>query len=682
MPGTDPKRRDFRKTSETQSFSPLPAAIRSRSSSHVPSLKLSAEALAIVQCEHRYVEVLACAGSGKTTVLCERVRWLLMHGVAPDQILILSFSRAATAEVRNKLALPLSRLSSRSLSPAPNPKANEHRPPADLDMERINISTCHAFGRSLSSDPGKPGPKVLKPKQTQDLLARAVAAVRKNLGPEISSARSKTRRGPPQDAGARQFLDQLKTSHQLKQVARLFGHASASRQPLAELVAGNRMFAAWAPHATLLKQVRARYRRLKAASAMIDYADMLKLATRALRRQSSRWGRPERSASSGHTDVRKYRYVLVDEYQDSSAAQVHLVAALARALPDLSLMVFGDKHQSIFRFTGATHTPLASVLSEVLALPLSRSHRLTQPMADAATQILRAGGAEVGSILGRAGTSHAGKPVLVSSESLSDSLDAVSSDVAAKLANGTSAYQIAVLARTNATLREVEAQLLQRGVATHRKGLEREPQHVLNVLALAKCVERMPKQQRRPDISDLQALLPGVQAKGKLWQTLCRDLPKVVNPTFEGRYIRCADLYLSLLDGVNTDRERRDEVRRWIPFCRKHADAKAMRAEVRAMAQKPTVMLTTIHQAKGNEWDCVYIVGVADGEMPNYLALVDHEALVEELNLMHVAVTRARESLRLYFAPVRHARSHQRFDKLSRFLSDPQVQEYFEVEHR
>lgn len=667
MPKTCPKRRDFHATTETPSFPPLPAAVGPRSSSSVSSPKLSAQALAIVQCEHRHVEVLACAGSGKTTVLCERVRWLIAHGVSADQILVLSFSKAAAREVRQRLRQRKSRPAS-----VPALRSTRHGA-ADGAASTVTVSTCHAFGRSVLSARGKSAPDLLKPKQVDMLLTRAMTAVRRQL-------KSSATFGQQERSVALEFLARAAAKDQLKFVAKLFENASASRQPLTKLVAGNPMFSSLAPHAKVLRLVRTDYQRQKTASSKIDYADMLKLAADAVRRLSAR--SEVHVSASGPGAVLAYRYVLVDEYQDSGSAQVHLIAALAHVLPDLSVMVFGDRNQSVYRFAGAHHTPLASVLPQVAALPLSRSHRLTQPTADAATAVLRAAGAEVRPIRGRPNTASAPRPVIVSSDSLSASLDAVADDVAAKLAAGVEPSQIGVLARTNAVLREVEAQLVERQVPTHWKGRERDAEHVQNVLALVRCLERMAEHGRKPSAPDLQALLPKVRAKTGRWDKMCKAVPKIGNPTLEGRYIRCAELYLALLGGVNADRERRDEVRRWIPHCRNFADARSMRAGVKSLDQQTRVTLSTVHQAKGDEWDHVYVVGVADGQMPNYLARSREDALVEELNLMHVAATRARESLRLYFAPVRHARSHQRFDKLSRFLSDPQVRCCFDLEHR
>jgi DNA helicase-2/ATP-dependent DNA helicase PcrA len=79
------------------------------------------------------------------------------------------------------------------------------------------------------------------------------------------------------------------------------------------------------------------------------------------------------------------------------------------------------------------------------------------------------------------------------------------------------------------------------------------------------------------------------------------------------------------------------------------------------------------------EWDHVFIVGATDGYLPIFHADGNKAGLAEERNLLYVAITRARETVRLYHAPCNHARSRQRFKKRSRFLP-PSVLKHLQVE--
>ena len=94
---------------------------------------------------------------------------------------------------------------------------------------------------------------------------------------------------------------------------------------------------------------------------------------------------------------------------------------------------------------------------------------------------------------------------------------------------------------------------------------------------------------------------------------------------------------------------------------------------VLSFAYKGAAVTSTIHAAKGGEWDHVFIVGVTEGLLPLYLEMNDEHSLVEERNLLYVAITRARKTVQLYHAPTGHARSRKNFSDLSRFLDEPAV---------
>ena len=153
-------------------------------------------------------------------------------------------------------------------------------------------------------------------------------------------------------------------------------------------------------------------------------------------------------------------------------------------------------------------------------------------------------------------------------------------------------------------------------------------------------------------------------------ESLARSLERASrSPSLEGRYRACGDAYLQALGGVRANSEVHHDLNRWAPICRNHACAVEMLHAIK-QPDKPVIQTMTIHAAKGREWDHVFLVGVADGQLPLYLAK-GAMMLAEERRLLYVAITRARESLRLYFAPVDHARSQQRFEKRSRFLRPP-----------
>ena len=266
------------------------------------------------------------------------------------------------------------------------------------------------------------------------------------------------------------------------------------------------------------------------------------------------------------------------------------------------------------------------------------------------------------------------QPVLVRSSDLTDQTYSVVRDIEQLLDQGVDPARIAVLARTRYFLAPVEQRLLATGLNAEQQGIKRDLRHAQRVLRLVKLVEWHGRRQESIDPDKVAHVLRHVTFTGPLpcWKKVARSLKKAArSPSLEGRYRACGDVYLQALGGVRANSEVLHDLNRWAPICRDHACAADM---LRALKQpdKPVIQTMTIHAAKGREWDHVFLVGVADGQLPLYLSK-GSKMLGEERRLLYVAITRARESLRLYFAPVDHARSQQRFEKRSRFLRPPSV---------
>ena len=721
MPKSTLKRRDFpaRQTSQQsavnraysndlQQANPSGCA-NYRASNSKPSIKLSIQALAIVHAVHRHIEVFACVGSGKTTVLCHRVMHLLNLGVSLASIMIVSFSNTAASEIRVRLShlVQQPRLDDPGFVGAEPDSCSGVGSESDapVSFTKRNVATCHAFANRLVRvsrsrlKRDQPKPVLLKPTDVPLFITQAIRRARAQLRTDRSV--SEMERNQLRDvlaswlSSAAASGDASAPSSQMPSpkiklncIAALFDFATASDQSF-EQVAALPQFAEFdqPPAVLALTLVRAQYQTLKAEQNRIDYADMVTLATAAVTNAHPRGGRTLAKAL-------QITHLIVDEYQDSSSAQVQFIAALSQTLPDLNVLVLGDEHQSIYQFAGSFHTPLSKLLPDVAVMPLNRSYRLRQTVADAAVAILRADSCkptekgvgasataqrEITRIKGRRGGA---KPVLVISASLSAQLAAAVADVQARLGEGVNPCEMAVLAPTKAVLREIESELLCKSISVARRGLPADLTNVTRTLRLVWFVERVAAGHAWPTVAELRAALTGVKATDESWLAALKSLRKVANPTLEGRYMRCSSIYLVLLGGVRADGKRRDDVWRWIPVCRFYAEARSMRDAIRQMDGAGSVVTSTIHQAKGGEWQHVFIVGVADGQMPNYLARDDERTLLEGRNLLHVAITRPRETARLYFAPVDHARSGRRFHKLSRYLDRPEVLSRFDLEHR
>ena len=584
----------------------------------------------IVQTKLPYVEVVASPGSGKTTTLMQRLAHLVRCGVSFSEILLLSFSNEAVGEIGRRWVLHGTKHARKA-----NAKSN-------TDGAQPVMMTAHAFARSVVARAGGCG-DVITPSVATALLKSALRrclqdAHRKKLWFRLDTRQRRER--------VELVRTLLKSSALLSLLLSAMQFAQAAQLELSDVMLAPQFADQLKPFAVIAPAVLRRYRLAKQAAGHIDFGDMLELAIRAL--------------GDGRASI-PFTHVLVDEYQDCSAAQTQLLAALAQH--GCELMVFGDPEQAIYGFGGNGYTPLREIVDGAKVMSLPQSHRLHADNAALAMAVANARTSKI--VTHRQGT----QPVLVRSSDLTDQTYSVVRDIEQLLDQGVDPSRLAVLARTRAFLKPVEQCLLAKGLNAKQQGITRDLRHAQRVLRLVKLVERHAQRQVPIDPDKVAHVLRNVTFVDPQLslKSLARSLERAArSPSLEGRYRACGDVYLHVLGGVRANSEVHHDLNRWAPICRNHACAVEMLHAIK-QPDKPVIQTMTIHAAKGREWDHVFLVGVADGQLPLYLAK-GAMMLAEERRLLYVAITRARESLRLYFAPVDHARSQQRFDKRCRFL--------------
>ena len=589
----------------------------------------------IVQTKLPYVEVVAKPGSGKTTTLMQRLAHLVRCGVSFSEILVLSFSNEAVGEIGRRWVLHGTKHARKA-----NAKSN-------TDGAQPVMMTAHAFARSVVARAGGCG-DVITPSVATALLKSALRRClhdsrRKKLWSRLDKSQRSKR--------AELVRQLLKSSELLSMLLSALQFAQAAQIEVGDVMATPQFADQLKPFAVIATAVLRRYRHAKQAAGRIDFGDMLERAIRAL--------------GDGSASI-PFTHVLVDEYQDCSAAQTQLLAALAQH--GCELMVFGDPEQAIYGFGGNGYMPLRQIVDGVKVLSLPLSHRLHAENAALATAVVNARTSKI--VTQRRGT----QPVLVRSLDLTDQTHSVVRDIEQLLGQGVDPSRIAVLARTRAFLKPVEQRLLATGMNSDQQGITRDLRHAQRVLRLVKFVEWHARRYDSIDPDEVAHALRNVRLVDPQLRldSLARSLERAArSPSLEGRYRACGDVYLQALGGVRANTEVHHDLNRWAPICRNYAYAAEMLRAIKR-PDKPVIQTMTIHAAKGREWDHVFVVGVADGQLPLYLSK-GTRMLAEERRLLYVAITRARESLRLYFAPVDHARSQQRFEKRSRFLRPPSV---------
>jgi DNA helicase II / ATP-dependent DNA helicase PcrA len=338
-----------------------------------------------------------------------------------------------------------------------------------------------------------------------------------------------------------------------------------------------------------------------------------------------------------------------------------------------SVMVFGDPAQAVFGFIGGKFHDMKDILGKVKVLPLSRSFRLTHETAALANAISTKSGVTI------VGSRDGKKPAFTRCTTAREQEDAVVAIVEELKASGVPGDNIAVLARTKAQLRQIEQALLASGHMINAVNGREQPEHMERMLDLLAMLNR--------NVARLHGQLPPMR-KLKLERkltTLCEleNVPKAViqkcrrrfqraalAPSFSGRYAAVKSLYITLVGTVKPAVKKSVliELNRWQAISDGFRTVKSLRAFVREMRHQPSIASSTIHGAKGDEWEHVIVAGLTQGSLPFYRELKRGD-IEEERRLFYVAVTRAIKRTYLIAAPFYHAPSRQPFDEPSEFLT-------------
>jgi DNA helicase-2/ATP-dependent DNA helicase PcrA len=156
------------------------------------------------------------------------------------------------------------------------------------------------------------------------------------------------------------------------------------------------------------------------------------------------------------------------------------------------------------------------------------------------------------------------------------------------------------------------------------------------------------------------------------WSRFFKELLNITGKGLEHRYQACARAYMRLRGGVNADKVLRNTLRAWEPLCRKFDSAAEAERHARRMYSKDAVICSTIHAAKGLEWDYVFLIGVTQGVLPDRRAQTK-EQLDEERRMLYTGITRAKVKLWLTHSPVKIYGVRQVYEQPSKFLDTDEV---------
>ena len=375
------------------------------------------------------------------------------------------------------------------------------------------------------------------------------------------------------------------------------------------------------------------YEDAKIKAQRVDWEDVLVLTLGMLRAEPR---------ALAHVQ-QQYRFFTVDEYQDISPLQHALLDTWLGNHSDLC--VVGDPNQTIYSFTGATSEFLQNFDSrypDANVIQLTRNYRSTQQIVSFANR-LTTDSATVDPLRSEGEIGLA--PRLLSFATVSDECAALAGSIRNKIEQGTKPSDIAVLYRVNGQSEAIENALTVAGIDYQVRGGER----FFN----------------RPEI---QSAIRSVRAEA-------------VSPTSKPLYQVVSDICRSL--GWQTQqptekgsaREKWESLNSFLAITDELAEgstvadfAKELDERQRSQHEpvKAAVTLSTMHAAKGLEWELVYVVGLTEGYLPITYANTDAE-IREEQRLLYVALTRARKELTLSWARRDGAATRDR--EASRFLT-------------
>jgi DNA helicase-2/ATP-dependent DNA helicase PcrA len=593
--------------------------------------------------------IIAGAGSGKTNTLAHRVAHLLAKGGDPHRILLLTFTRRAAAEMTRRARricdLQQSQ-SSRTHGSATIPRG-ELQWSGTFHAVANRLLRIHAL--SLSLDPAF------------TLLDRSDAADLMNLlRNDLGLAKRKTR-----------FP---KKSTCLS----IYSHVVNAQCEIQDAL--DRSFPWCGRWADELKQLFSAYTEAKQRHNVLDYDDLLLY-----------WYYLMQEPDLAGSVAERFDHVLVDEYQDTNALQASILLGLRPG--GAGLTVVGDDAQSIYSFRAADVRNILEFPDQCVpraqVLTLEQNYRSTGPILKACNAVIEASAARFAKTLFSDRASDQ-KPCLVTAEDEACQVEYVVEHILAHREQGTPLHRQAVLMRTAHHSDALEVELGRRNIPYVKFGGLKflESAHVKDVLCVLRWAEN--------PTDDLAAfrvlqLLPGIgpstgrrlieahavrafdfsrmrgvnvpAAASVDWPNLCELMQRLrsadtdwtaqlamvrrwytphLERIYDAAHVRAGDLeQLEQISGEYPSRERfLTELTLDPPSATgDHAGP--------PLLDEDYLILSTIHSAKGQEWDAVYILNAADGCIPSDMATERPEQIEEERRLLYVAMTRARDDLHI-----------------------------------
>jgi DNA helicase-2/ATP-dependent DNA helicase PcrA len=607
--------------------------------------------------------IVAGAGTGKTRTLVYRVARLVEIGAKPESILLLTFTRRAAASMLPRAAAL-----------------------ADARCQRVSGGTFHSLGhavlRKFADEAGvAKNFTVLDQSDPEDLIDLLRRQIRL----------TKAQHFPRKRTIAAMFSMMVNKVLSLKQVL-------------------NKHYPQFVDERRNLETLFKTFEEFKRGRHMLTYDDLLVRFREAL----------ESSANMREQISDQYRYIMVDEYQDTNKLQAQIVKLMTARHDNVA--VVGDEFQSIYSFRGASHRnmlELPKLFPSAKIIKLEENFRSTQPILDVANAII----SDVKESYKKRLYSRIDggqPPVVVSAHDENEQSRFVAQRIADLRDEGVPLSEIAVLFRSSSHSFDLEIELGKHGIPFRKFGGIRfaESAHIKDALSFLRVVVKpsdtlswfraLKLIDHIGDATVYQILehlgveqreFRSVRTRSALFKKLQRFPARVA---YKAQLDRLARVFCTIVEGKNPGEQLSAVLRFYRPLLKnkyddvqrrgrdlEHLQSIAKRYKTAAkllddIALDPTeavqenmprrssgfVTLSTVHSAKGLEWDNVFLIWMTDGWFPSSRFQDEFDDYDEERRLLYVATTRAKKDLHFVYPAVDVYRGPETdgVPTLSRFL--------------
>jgi len=595
--------------------------------------------------------IVAGAGTGKTTTIAHRVSHLISQGIDPARILLLTFTRRASQEM-------LRRVESILETGWKKETTNFIRPRRKM-AGKIRGGTFHSVATGLLRKYGK----FIGLRGDFTILDRGDSA---DL---INVLRTELK------------LSDAETRFPLKRTCQeIYSHCLNAQKKLEPVLVES--YTSYLEHIDNLRELFQLYMDRKEEQSVLDYDDLLVF-----------WDALLQDETGGKTIRALFDCVLVDEYQDTNVLQAEILKKLSPT--GSGLTVVGDDAQSIYSFRAATVRNILDfpkTYANASIIPLEQNYRSTQPILNMANAVIEAAKEKHRKKLWST-REDGSRPVLLDCYDENEQTEFIVQKILQQREDGIPLSHQAVLFRASHHSMNLELELSQRDIPFHKYGGLKflETAHLKDLIAFLKLMENP-----RDLVSGIRilTLFPGIGPKKATslmarlsenrgsWNAWREFSPPVDSKKRWTEFLKLIDRLSAKSKHSKADTMAEDvrAVRLfYIPLMKLKLDYPQSRMrdleQLEQIAERfksrqsflteltldpPTstqdfstsaddkddfLVLSTIHSAKGLEWDTVFVLNASDGHIPSSQSFDSNESLEEERRLFYVALTRAQNRL-------------------------------------